>query len=704
MAINRISGNTLQDDLVRGNNLSFQGDLLYIDVGNSRVGVSTTTPEVSLDVVGNINAQGVTLSGNITVDTVLGSIQGVSGEFSGNVQATLFQGDVSGATATFTGNIEAGNVDVTGNISATGAEFSANVSSPNFIGNVIGNITGNIDAGGANTQVQYNDDNVIAGSPAFTFDRSSNIVTVTGNIEAGNVDVTGNIQGFLGIFTDLGVSNELTGNNIDFQTGSFFGNVSAQNFLGNAVGTIGTFTGNVSADTFLGNISGNTAVFTGNITADTIVANVSGQDLTLSGNLEVQGLTDLGNIANVTITGGANLQYIQTDGTGNLTYATPGTAANVLYVSKSGNDANDGLSLDTAKLTIAAAVAIATTNTCIFVKSGDYTEVNPITVPTRVSIIGDNLRTVSIRPQTTNQDIFHLNQACYITGVTFRDHVSPAAAVAFPTAGAGLIVTSPYVQNCSSITTTGCGMRVDGNLALGLRSMVTDSYTQFNQGGIGIEITNQGYAQLVSIFTICCSEGIVCRNGGTCSITNSNSSFGTYGLVADGVGPTLYTGNVVSTTRTTATIGNLSVRPAVNDAFIFSGQTQYQLVRSATPLVGNVSTVTFEETLEAVPTPGDGVDFSQISLISASSHTFEYVGTGTNILTATPRLGGIPIQANEIREVAGGRVNFTSTDQFGDFRIGGGLVVREEAGVIEGVTFDRSLFAVLTPYILALEG
>jgi hypothetical protein len=32
-----------------------------------------------------------------------------------------------------------------------------------------------------------------------------------------------------------------------------------------------------------------------------------------------------------------------------------------------------------------------------------------------------------------------------------------------------------------------------------LKSMVVDSYTQYNQGGIGVSITNEGYAQLVSI-------------------------------------------------------------------------------------------------------------------------------------------------------------------------------------------------------------
>jgi hypothetical protein len=389
-----------------------------------------------------------------------------------------------------------------------------------------------------------------------------------------------------------------------------------------------------------------------------------------------------------------------------------GVAQNVLYVSKSGNDSNSGTDLSHAKLTIASAVTAAnalqalnpTGITCILVKAGDYTEVNPMSLSAGVSIVGDNLRAVNVRPANPTQDIFWVRNRCYITGMTFRDHLTPAAAIAFPSTGAGFIVTSPYIQNCSSITTTGAGMRVDGNLAGGLKSMVLDSYTQFNQGGLGIHITNQGYAQLVSIFTICCTAGVKCENGGTCSITNSNNSFGDYGLWAEGVGPTLYTGTLVSNTRSTLTVSGLSVRPAVNDAVLLTDgvDSQYILVREATPLSSGTSVITFSESLEFTPTPGS-VNFLQISLISASGQTFEYVGTGTNILTSTPRLGGVPIQANEIRQTNGGRVNYTSTDQFGDFRIGDGLLISEEAGVIEGETFDRSLFAVLTPYILALE-
>jgi len=66
--------------------------------------------------------------------------------------------------------------------------------------------------------------------------------------------------------------------------------------------------------------------------------------------------------------------------------------------------------------------------------------------------------------------------------------------------------------------------------------MSVDSFTQFNQGGIGVSITNGAYAQLVSIFTICDQIAIYTESGGQCDLTNSNASFGTFGLFSKGVG------------------------------------------------------------------------------------------------------------------------------------------------------------------------
>lgn len=474
-------------------------------------------------------------------------------------------------------------------------------------------------------------------------------------------------------------------------------------------------------------------------------ANVS-ENLTIgytgsvAGNLrfsDITGLTHIGFKApnsipdNVTWTlpgaDGPAGSFLATDGASGLSWNTPGSVANVLYVSKSGNDSNDGTSLDTSFLTIKAACAAAGiiqaaagpgfVGLTIFIKSGDYTEDNPVTIPKKVALVGDNLRTVTVRPANSAFDIFYVNNACYVFGMTFKSHVSPTAAIAFnPDGSAGVITASPYVQNCSSITTTGTGMYIDGSKVLGLQSMVLDAFTQYNQGGIGIHVDNMGYAQLVSIFTICCNVGIYATNGGGCSVTNSNTSFGTYGLKAVGTSPLLYSGDLANDSKLfgrTFKIENCFLantitakRPDVNDAVSFDGGSTYYTVGSATTISPGVYEFTL---LEYVPsseslTLPTTVQFYRRSLISASGQTMEYVGSGDDISTALPMLGGIPNRDNEIVEQLGGRVFFTSTDQIGDFRIGTGLTIERADGVITGRTFEKSLFAILTPYILSIEG
>jgi hypothetical protein len=268
---------------------------------------------------------------------------------------------------------------------------------------------------------------------------------------------------------------------------------------------------------------------------------------------------------------------------------------NVLYVSKSGDDLNDGLALNTSKLTIKAAVELATNGTTIFVKSGDYTEDNPIVVPEGVSIVGDNLRTVTVRPANVTQDLFWVTNGCYLEQMTFKDHEAPAAAVAFPNDSSMTVIhTSPYVQNCTSMTTTGTGMRVDGDHVLGLKSMVVDAFTQYNQGGIGIHMLNRGNTQLVSVFTICCDIAFLCESGGFCSITNSNSSFGNYGLKADGVSAALYQGTVNGTTAgRTFTLDNLVVKPNVGDAVKFTGLADYYTVATAAAFTTGATAIVY---------------------------------------------------------------------------------------------------------------
>jgi hypothetical protein len=140
-------------------------------------------------------------------------------------------------------------------------------------------------------------------------------------------------------------------------------------------------------------------------------------------------------------------------------------------------------------------------------------------------------------------------------------------------------------------------------------------------------------------------------------------------------------------------------------ANISNGSVAFYTVANSTPMVGNVSYVTL---LEGV-TDGDIIANSTLTLhqpsyISALGYTFEYIGSGTSIQTALPYNGGFPIQDNEVTEEKGGRVYFTSTDQQGDFRIGTELVFNRVDGTISGRTFNKALFSVMTPYILAIEG
>ena len=471
------------------------------------------------------------------------------------------------------------------------------------------------------------------------------------------------------------------------------------------------------------------------------------------------------------------------------------SAPNVLYVAKDGSDDNNGTSIDNAKLTIAGAVGVAQSGTVIKVLSGNYVESNPITLPAFSAVVGDDLRTVKVLPSTPTSDLFHVNKGCKLANMTFSGHTAPGAAVAFPTAGAtnvgGGKWKGPYIQNCTSDTTTGTGIRIDGSKAVKTKSMNVDAFTQYNQGGVGVAVTNEGYAQLVSVFTICCDRAITCHAGGQADLANSNCSFGTLGLVADGKGSQQFIGTVTSSAaaaqdNVTINVGTGETRPydgqivyfdqlyksvdtitvgsggtgytstptvtvdaptgpngetatafatlegeTVASITIISSGSQYETtpsvtisapnvgvntatatanmadiyytINSATPIVSGITTLTLDENLLNTVGVGSTVFFFQQSKIIASSHTFEYIGSGNTITSATPKRGGVTIQANEVVSQNGGRVIYTSTDQAGNFRIGDDLQINQNTGTISGRAFSRSLFSEVTPFILALS-
>jgi len=68
MAIGRISGPLLKSNLIRdGVDLAFETDLLYLDVNNSRIGVNTSSPQYSLDVVGSAKTTTLKVDNQFTI-------------------------------------------------------------------------------------------------------------------------------------------------------------------------------------------------------------------------------------------------------------------------------------------------------------------------------------------------------------------------------------------------------------------------------------------------------------------------------------------------------------------------------------------------------------------------------------------------------------------------------------------------------------
>lgn len=396
--------------------------------------------------------------------------------------------------------------------------------------------------------------------------------------------------------------------------------------------------------------------------------------------------------------------------TGNVTASnfigSINSSSKILYVASNGNDSNSG-SFTAPYLTIKAAMAAATSGTSVHVAPGTYTEVCPITIPANVALMGDNLRNVTVQPTVSTADMFYVTSGCYVWGITIKGYTGNGFSYN-PSTPTQNVFVSPYIQNLTSSTTTGTAVYIDGNnvSSISTKAMIVGFFTIINRGGKGIHILNSGYSQLVNIYTIACDIGIQVESGAFCTLNGSDCSIGNYGLVADGVGPLQTSGNIVSQYQGTFILDSLSNgQPHVNTVMVITGDPEFYTIDTIVPNfpgVGN-STVAIQQIYTGNAGLGNTVSFYTRSSIIASAHTFEYVGAGTNPATALPQYGGIPIEANEVIATNGAVITYTSTDQKGNFKVGSGFIVNQATATITGDAFYKSLFAQMTPYILALS-
>ena len=185
---------------------SWQTNVAFSPVGNALLDLGKTTTywaNAYIDTVNSVNLNGVLQTSSQPNITSVGSLSSLN--LLGNLTGTNVL--VSSITTSDSVTANALIINTTANIGST-LTVSGNVNAPYFIGNVVGNISGNLTSPGSNTQILFNDNNLIGANSNFTYNKNTSILTVIGNISASALN--GNISGTFGTFTGNVSANNIT--------------------------------------------------------------------------------------------------------------------------------------------------------------------------------------------------------------------------------------------------------------------------------------------------------------------------------------------------------------------------------------------------------------------------------------------------------------------------------------------------------------
>ena len=177
-----IASNTLTSNLtvnlaLAGNTANFSGNLTSL---NANLGNLATANFINVS--SNLNVTDTANVGNLRTNNLLyanGQPWDLQEAAGSNRQIQFNDGNNNfAANANLTYDYVTSNLTIVGNVIAT-----------TFVGNVSGNISGNIIIPGSNTGVVFNDSGNANTSTAFTFNKVSNVVTISGNLNIGNTTV-----------------------------------------------------------------------------------------------------------------------------------------------------------------------------------------------------------------------------------------------------------------------------------------------------------------------------------------------------------------------------------------------------------------------------------------------------------------------------------------------------------------------------------
>jgi hypothetical protein len=235
----------------------------------------------------------------------------------------------------------------------------------------------------------------------------------------------------------------------------------------------------------------------------------------------------------------------------------------LFYVSLLGTDQPNGGSKGSPFRTVKYACEhiaedlVNRTPATILVQTGTFAEQLPIIVPKDTAIVGDELRSTTIKPAFGYEadDMFWMHNGSGLRNMTlsglfgtlgnqneyFTRRPSAGAFVALDPGldpddeSVWITNKSPYVQNVSTFGTGCVGLKIDGDLHNGgNKSIVANDFTQVLSDGIGVWVNGDARSELVSVFAYYNHIGYLAEHGGTIRATNGNSSYGDYGCVAEG--------------------------------------------------------------------------------------------------------------------------------------------------------------------------
>jgi hypothetical protein len=342
------AGNVLTGGVVSATSTITGGNVLTGGVvsatGTGTFGNVATAGTVSA--TGTITSANTITGGNIETAGVVSATGTVTG---GNV----LTGGLISATGTITSanTITGANIDTAGVVSAAGNVTGGNIlfgsgyvsgTGNVYANNFVGNISGNLTAPGANTDVVFNDGGVANATAGFTFNKTSNAVTVAGTVTGGNVATGGTVSatgtatlgnvltgGIISATGAITSANTITGSNV--LTGGIVSagaNITGGNVLtGGIISATSTITGgnvNTAGDvSATGSLTGGN-IFTGGVVS--AVSTVTGGNLATAGTITATGTATLGNVltggvvsATSNITGGNVLTGGLVSATGNVT-------------------------------------------------------------------------------------------------------------------------------------------------------------------------------------------------------------------------------------------------------------------------------------------------------------------------------------------------------------------------------------------------